>query len=415
MPALAALGGTSVYPEGHAWPTWPRVSPRHEELVLDVLRGGWWFWGSANDEFAEKFAAFVGARYAVPAANGTVTLELACKALGLGPGDEVIVPALTWCASGQAPLSVNAITVFADVLEDTWCLDPAAVEAAITPRTRAILPVHLYGRMAEMDALLAIADRHGLAIVEDCAHQHGSQWRGKGAGSIGTVGSFSMQQSKVLTSGEGGAVTTNDEALYRRIRSYTHVWLIAEDNLEVNNLHQFGSNARLTEIQSALLLAGLETLPDDLLVRERNARHLDQALASVPGIEPLRHQPEVTRQSLYHWTANLRLADFGVSRDVVQRALAAEGVPTILPYEPVYKSRMFGYDPVRTSISCGLPAGTLNYRAQSFPVAEKISYEIGLGLTQDVMLAPAEDIERAAEAFVKVLSAPDELRKIAES
>ena len=104
MPQLAALGGAPVFPEGHTWPTWPRVTPRHEEIVLDVLRGGSWFWGSANNEFAEKFAAFVGARYAVPAANGTVTLELALKALGLGPGDEVIVPALTWCATGQAPL-----------------------------------------------------------------------------------------------------------------------------------------------------------------------------------------------------------------------------------------------------------------------------------------------------------------------
>jgi L-glutamine:2-deoxy-scyllo-inosose/3-amino-2,3-dideoxy-scyllo-inosose aminotransferase len=380
-----------------------------------VLHSGSWFWGPVCAEFAEKFAAFIDARYAVPAANGTVTLEIALKALGLGPGDEVIVPALTWCASGQAPLSVNAITVFGDILEDTWCLDPAAVEAAITPRTRAILPVHLYGRMAEMDALLDIAARHGLAVVEDCAHQHGSKWRGHGAGSLGTAGSFSMQQSKVLASGEGGIISTNDEALYRRLRSYTHVWLIAEDNVEVNNLHQFGSNARLTELQAALLLAGLETLPADLAVREDNARRLDTALASVPGIEPMRRQPEVTRQSYYHWTANLRLDHLGVSRDVVMRALQAEGVPTIAPYEPVYRSRMFGYDPVRTSISCGLPPGTLNYRGQSFPVAEKVSYEIGLGLTQNLLLAPAADIDRVAEAFVKVLSAPDELRALAAS
>src|SRR2546422_3698604 len=221
MPELAIAGGAAVRAE--PYPEWPHGDDQDVAAVEEVVRGGRWGGfpepGPKAAAFEEAFAAYQGARHGILMSNGTITMEVALKALGIGWGDEVIIPALTFAATAYAVVAAGAVPVIVDVTRATWTIDIEQVEAAVTPRTKAILPVHLAHQMADMDALMAIAERHGLKVVEDGAHAPGQRWDDRGAGCIGAFGSFSHQSSKILTAGEGGALLTNDEALSRRAHS----------------------------------------------------------------------------------------------------------------------------------------------------------------------------------------------------
>ena len=215
MNELALNGGTPV--RSNPYPSWPSGDDRELDAVADVIRSGDWGGypepGRYGGRFETSFAEYQGAKHGILMSNGTITMEVALKALGIGWGDEVIIPALTFAATAYAPIAAGALPVIVDVTPDTWCIDPDLVEAAITPKTKAIMPVHLGHHMADMDRIMAIATNHGLAVVEDCAHAHGQQWQGTGAGCIGDFGSFSHQSSKILTSGEGGSLLTSDDDL----------------------------------------------------------------------------------------------------------------------------------------------------------------------------------------------------------
>jgi L-glutamine:2-deoxy-scyllo-inosose/3-amino-2,3-dideoxy-scyllo-inosose aminotransferase len=205
MQQLAVNGGTPVWSQG--WPQWPVYGDRERELLRNVVdSGNWAYDGPFEAEFQHRFAEFQTAKHGVLVANGTVALQLALEALDIGYGDEVILPANTWQATALAVVDVNAVPVLVDVEADTYSIDPVLAEAAITPRTRAIIPVHLYSVMADMDRIRALAKQYNLAVIEDCAHSHGSLWEGKGAGSLGDLGCFSHQSSKSLNAGEGGYV-----------------------------------------------------------------------------------------------------------------------------------------------------------------------------------------------------------------
>ncbi len=220
MRQLAINGGTPVRQE--PFHPWPLTSAREAELVLRVLESGDWAGnGPMEREFTRRFAEFCGVSHACCVANGSVAIEIALRALGVKPGDEVIVPALTWNATAWAVVQVGAIPVFADVGEKDWCLDPRSVEEKINGRTRAIIPVHVYHQVADMEAIGGIADDFSLYVIEDCAHAHGTRLSGRGVGTLGHVGTFSFPQSKPMTSGEGGALITNDETLARRIYAIT--------------------------------------------------------------------------------------------------------------------------------------------------------------------------------------------------
>ncbi len=264
MSKLAINGGQPVRDaKAEPWPRWPVWGNAEREALTEVLESGHWSYnGPKERQFNESFARFIGTRHAVSAANGTVTLQLALEACGIGLGDEVIVPGLTWQASAAAVLDVNALPILVDVDEETWCMDPQRVEEALTPRTRAIMPVHLYGSFVDMDAIMAIARKHDLRVIEDCAHKHGGQWNGQTAGSIGDVGSFSFQLSKLMTAGEGGALTTNDSELYKRLDALRNCGRRPEEPSgdlqgdgfygDEGNFIQSG-NYRMTEFQAALL------------------------------------------------------------------------------------------------------------------------------------------------------------------
>lgn len=238
----------------------PRISQREIDYVTDAVRSGWVSsLGAYVDRFEEGFAGFCGTKHAVSVGNGTVGLHLALKVLGIGPGDEVIVPDLTFVATANAVVTAGATPVMVDVRRDTYCIDPQAIAAAITPKTRAIIPVHLYGHPADMPAIMALARQHGLFVIEDAAEAHGASIAGKPVGSFGDCGVFSFYGNKIITSGEGGMITTNSTDFYHRAR-YLRDHAMSK---EVRYWHtEVGYNYRITNIQAALGLAQLEQIDD---------------------------------------------------------------------------------------------------------------------------------------------------------
>ena len=224
MSKLAIDGGSKIFPDGFRFEPWPPINEETAVKLRQVYLGHKWsFYGEEEKKFAASFAKYHDAAYGTFMVNGTVTLETALTALGIGPGDEVIVPSWTWMATGMAPVYVGATPVFVDGQPDTFCMDPAAFEAAITPRTKAVIPVHLFGSLADIDRIVEIAKKHGIKVIEDCAHAHGGKWNGKGIGSFGDIGSFSFQQSKIMTAGEGGECITDDPELFDRIGRISHI------------------------------------------------------------------------------------------------------------------------------------------------------------------------------------------------
>src|SRR6202042_178119 len=259
--------------------------------------GGQPFPGKYADAFAKKFAAFQTATYGQCVSTGTVAIEACLKAIQIRPGDEVIVPAYTWEGTVGPVLLINAVPVFVDVDPETYCLDAKLIEKAITPKTKAILPVHLGMRFADIDEILRIAKKHNLKVVEDCAHAHGGMWKGKGAGSMGDLGAFSFQSSKLITSGEGGAVITNNLEYMELVQSYINA---GRASLTDNYHHRIiGFNYRLGEFQAAVLCAQLERLPAQAALRKKNMLHFETRLQNTVGIGLLKPDPRITRLAPY--------------------------------------------------------------------------------------------------------------------
>lgn len=333
--ALAIDGGEPV--RRTAFPKWPVFDEREERQLLEVLHSGEWgaLKGGKTAEFQARFAAYQGARFGLCVPNGTLALELALKALGVGRGDEVITTPYTFVATANAAIAIGAVPVFADIDLDSYNLDPVEVEKAITSRTKVILPVHMGGRPADMDALGAIAARHSLRILEDACQAWGSEWRGRRVGAIGDLGAFSFQSSKNITAGEGGAIVTNDEALAETCWSLHNVGRVRGGLWYHHEV--VGWNLRITEWQSAVLLAQLERLDEQTERREANARYLIENLSQVPGLSPLQEDRRITRQSRHVFIVRYDPSAFGGhSRDEFVDALSHEGIDPIAPgYVPL--------------------------------------------------------------------------------
>lgn len=346
---LAINGGSPLRSGG--WPAWPALSEAGERGLIETARSGRWacsgFAGSRmplDRVFAERFAAYLGVSHCLATDHGSSGLVMALEGLGIGFDDEVIVPGLTWVACASAVMRVNARPVIVDIDPDTLCLLPDAVERAITPRTAAILVVHLYSCMADVERLAAIASRHGLYIIEDAAQAHGATWSGRKAGSFGDVGVFSMQQGKVMTCGEGGAVVTSDSRLHAVLeqlrndgRRYAQDAVPAGHMELIETAGVLGANRAPSEFQAAILLDGLDQLEAQCALRARNAEALDRALRTLPGYVPLQPHPQNDRRSYYHWPIRLDPNAFGGrDADVVAQALSAElGIWIHTPYPPL--------------------------------------------------------------------------------
>ncbi|MGA2259893.1 MAG: DegT/DnrJ/EryC1/StrS family aminotransferase [Acidobacteriota bacterium] len=354
---LAINGGKAL--RHAAWPRWPRKNPSTDTLLNEVFENGRWTnsgpWAGApllERRFADAFAKYCGTGFCVPTDHGSSALVVALEALDVGFGDEVIVPAITWVANATTVANINAVPVIVDVDPDSLCLAPDATRQAITERTRAIVPVHLYCGVANLDDLAAISRDSGVPLIEDCAHVHGAAWRGRPVGSYGIAGTFSMQQSKVLTCGEGGAVVTSNPMLARRMeqlradaRVYTGKKLTLHD-MELVQVDEIqGTNYCLSEFHAAILLAQLERLEEDHERRARNASHLDSLLAGMKGVAPLRCLEGVTRRVFYCYVMRCKSEYFaGHSVEAICRALSAElGIPFFPTYTPL--TRVPSYKP----------------------------------------------------------------------
>jgi len=417
MAKLAIAGGAPVRTK--AFTEWPQFDEREKRAILGVLEsrnwGGYPFPNQLAERFSQRFAAHQDAKHALCAANGTVTLEIALKAIGLEPGDEVLVPAYTFEATAAPVLKLGAIPVFVDILPDTYCIDADAAAAAVTSRTRAIIPVHLAMSMADMDAITELAARHGLKIIEDCAHAHGAKWRKRGAGSIGDAGSFSMQTTKLMTAGEGGVVTTRDDEVFELCQSYVNCGRASQTDRFRHRI--LGFNYRMTEFQAAILLAQLERLPGQTELRAARAERLSEGLLRIPGISLLPKEERLTTQAIYQFVFKYDAEAFGgASRDRFVAALEAEGIPSDgLFYEPIYRSALFNVDPRDFPALAARGIEDLPWAKTRCPVAERAAYLESVWLPHQLLLGGPEDVDQIVEAVGKIQSNPDELQRAEHS
>ena len=410
MNELALNGGTPV--RSNPYPSWPSGDDREIDAVTDVIRSGDWGGypepGRYGGRFETSFAEYQGAKHGILMSNGTITMEVALKALGIGWGDEVIIPALTFAATAYAPIAAGALPVIVDVTPDTWCIDPDLVEAAITPKTKAIMPVHLGHHMADMDRIMAIATNHGLAVVEDCAHAHGQQWQGTGAGCIGDFGSFSHQSSKILTSGEGGSLLTSDDDLAQRAHSLIDCGR-AKDADEKQ--YTFGANYRLGELHAALLVVAMERFPAQQAERAESGKLFEGLVAQVSGVRTMPVDPRVTRWSFYNYILAIDPDAFaGRTNEIVCAALEAEGIPAEVQYPSMNHYELFQPSLSRLPV-CVEFADRLDPQQMSFPVAEAAGQRESVYFMENVFRDGTKGIEDAVEAVAKVQRHAAELPK----
>lgn len=364
-------------------PKWPVAGEREWELLREVLESSQW--GGFHpmvERFEQAFASFQHCAFGVSCANGTVAIEMALEAAGIGPGDEVIVPAISFISTATAVSRVGATPVFVDIDPLSFNLDPERAAAAVSPRTKAILVVHFGGPMADMDRLGALARARGLRLFEDAAHAHGSEWNGRRAGSFGLAGAFSFQNSKVMTAGEGGIVVTNDAILADRARS------LANQGRRPGSgwFHHYtlGTNYRITALQAAVLLAQLERLPEQIRLRHTNAERLKAALADVRGISWQQVPPPAAQHSYYLLLGRVDFRRFGMSRDELCQALTERGIPCT----PFYPHPLYG-NPIYQNGAC---------RVEPCPVAEECVRD-AFWLPHRVLMGDGETVAELASVI----------------
>jgi perosamine synthetase len=335
----ALLGGKPVRRE--PFPGWPRFDQRDEKNLLDVLHSGKWFRGGGEcvNRFEAAYADLTGAKHCVATANGTSALYASLAALGIEPGDEVIVPPYTFIATINAVLLQYALPVFVDTDPESFQIDARKIEAAITDRTAAIMPVHLGGNVADMGAILEIARKHKIPVIEDACQAHLAEWQGKKVGTLGATGCFSFQVTKNLSSGEGGAILTSDGDLAERCYAFQN-----NNRARTATGYNFaflggrGANLRMTEFQGNLLLAQMTRLEEQSRTREQNAQYLTGMLKEIPGISPAKMYEGCTRNAYHLYMFRYKSEAFGgLPRAKFLHALDAEGIPCSGGYSPLNK------------------------------------------------------------------------------
>ena len=424
MATLAIHGGKPLGAKEKSWANWPISDKKDAELVSRItLSNRWSYDGPFEWKFAEAFTKYQGAKFGLCCANGTVGIQMALEAVGVGAYDEVIVPGMTWQATAAACVDVNAVPVLADIEPDTWNLNVDAVEAAITKKTKAVIVVHLYGGMTDMDRLMKLCKKHNLFLIEDCAHQHGSFWKGKGVGSFGDVSSWSFQESKVLSSGEGGFNMCKTKELFYKLYSLRNCGRPYEAEPPVFGLKKKvgfetalqSGNYRLTEWQAALLLGGLDRLDAQVKLRDENAQYLNAKLAQIPGILPMRRRKEVTQQSYFNFTFRLDTKELKVINAQFGAALNAElslHDAWEVPYDPLNGCGL--YKPL-TKPRHNLSAAywkAINPGRFKLPVCEDLSQASGLAIHHKLLMNSKKDMDMVAAAIKKLVDNIGEVRKL---
>lgn len=363
------------------WPTWDEAEV---ESLRRVLASGQWGWTDEADEAEQtvaleaEFAAFHQARYAVAVSSGTAALTLALRAVGLAPGDEVIVPAYNCIATDMAVLEAGGVPVHADIDPETYCLSPESAAAAITERTRAVIPVHFAGQPTDLDAFTALAERHGLALIEDAAVAPGAAWRGRPVGTFGAAGCFSFSSGKPLTAGEGGMILTNDEGIAQTCRALRNYGRIQTDRGE--EFERISGNYRLSELAAALARAQLARLPDQLARRAVQVRRWTEAVSRIAGLTPLRCDERVTTHAHAYFVLRLEEEALGCDREAFCAAQQEAG----FPFHPGWTRPNYTYT-LYTRGRCaawlaqrGSSRPATFYETQVCPVAERACFREGV-------------------------------------
>jgi L-glutamine:2-deoxy-scyllo-inosose/3-amino-2,3-dideoxy-scyllo-inosose aminotransferase len=418
MSELAILGGSKTRTE--PYPEWPVWDQRDIDAVTEVIKSGRWggypYPGPKTAELAKKFAEMQGGGYAVPMANGTVTMEVALRAAGIGWGDEVNVPGYTFQATASAPMAAGAIPVIVDIDPDNYCIDPKAIEKAITSKTKAVIPVHLGSNMADMDAIMALAEKYNLIVIEDCAHAHGAKWNGRGAGTNGHFGSFSLQSSKTLTTGEGGILLCRTPELAAKAASIIDCGrphALGGGPEDSSQEHQVGGNFRLSEIAAALALVGIERFPAQAKEREAMADYMDEALSEIPGIRLLRRDPRHTTRSFYRYIFAIQPDEFGMEHDLLVGALDAEGVESWTGYEAMHNYSLFQPQKSKLAVPNAFPE-YFDFKNMKLPAAERACEHEAVWLDEAVFRAGQKGVDDAVTAIKKIQANAKELNEAAE-
>lgn len=400
MSDLALFGGTPA--KRKPFPEWPQYDAREEELLLEVLHSRRWWrtQGTKSAEFERQFADWHQADFGIAVTNGTHALEVALAALGVGPGDEVIVPDSTFVATAGAVLFAGAMPVPVDVEADTFNIDPELAEAAITSRTAAIIAVHMGGMPADLDRMQEISKHYAIPLVEDCAHAHGSEWGGRRIGAFGAFGTFSFQSSKTMTAGEGGIVLTNDPALERQARSVHDCGRLPGEWFYSH--FSYGSNYRLSEWQGAILSVQLTRLDDQTKRRHENGRLLDKLLAEIPGITPQKHDERCTRNGQYAYIFYYDKSHFGgAPTKQFIAAMNAEGIPNQAAYPPVHGLDVFQNGSYRRRLCSDQAKEAHPFLQAEFPVTKRAAWEC-YWVPQYCLLGNSEDMHEIAAAIKKI-------------
>jgi len=397
---LAINGGKPVRKK--PFPSWPIFGKAEEKALIEVLRSGkWGIGGEKNAEFSQAYAKWLGVRRVVTCTNGTAAIEIALRAIGVKPADEVIVPSYTFVATASSVLSIGAVPVFADIEPETYMMDPDSVEAVITPKTKAIIPVYIGGGPADLDRILKIARDRDLRVVEDAAQAHGAEWNGKRIGGDGDIAIWSFQSSKNLTAGEGGAMSTNNEE-------------IGEDAWSIMNCGRrkdrqwyehfiLGSNFRMTEFQAAILLKQLAKVEGQMKIRDKNAAYLAKRLKEVEGIAPLEAYPQTTRHAHHLFIMRYDQNAFGgVPKEKFVKTVNKEGIPLA----PGYTIPLHELPAIR---NYSLPYVNLDYSTTKLPVTERACKEEGMWFHQSVLLGTRRDMDDIVDALLKVKKHSNEL------
>jgi len=420
LSTLSASDLVSINTNDEGWPLWPQNNPELIQNLGRVLDSGRWavsgYWTGQEcmeRQFAKDFAEFNQVPYCVPTTCGSSALVIALEALGIGSGDEVIVPALTWLATATAVMNVNAVPVLVDVDPETYCIDTSKIKEAITSKTKAILPVHLYGCMANMDEIMNIASQYDLFVIEDCAQSHGAVWNGKKAGTIGDIGIFSMQQGKVLTSGEGGAVITKDKRLYERLEqlradsrimldgetlNYGDMQLVAKGEIQ-------GSNLCMSEFHAAILVSQLKSLETFNKRRHEAAVYLDSQLSKIKGITIMKKYDQLNQPTYYGYVVRINKENFGGMQshdlcELLQKELKLGTFYLHPPYAPLHKSPLF-CPWTKSRYRDSIIADEKYWKSLDFPISEHAQYE-AIVFHHAVLLSELEKLDEIVASFQKL-------------
>ncbi|QEU90636.1 DegT/DnrJ/EryC1/StrS family aminotransferase [Streptomyces kanamyceticus] len=411
---LALFGGTPVRNE--EFYDGPHIGPHDLDRLKSVLDsgnfGGIPFPNTHHTAFADLFTGKLGAPYGLMVSNGTISLSIALRALGVRAGDEVITTGYTWMGTAAAIVHINAVPVLVDIDPTTWCIDPAAVEAAITPRTKVIVPVHLGNQIADLDALRAIADKHGLAILEDTAHGHFAEWRGQCVGTHGDAGSFSFESSKIMTAGEGGFLVARDEDVYQRMMSLANCGR-KEPGYDGFAGRTLGWNARASELQAAFMIGQVEQHDALHAKRAASAAKLTAGLAEIGGFTPVGNDdPRITRRQYYEVIYRFDPAAWeGLHRDEVLSAILAEGIELEGDafYPPVHKSELFAVDAVHWPMIAERYGDRIGPDSVDLPVADRAAADESVWVHHALLTGDDKDLGDILEAVAKVR---DNLREL---